>query len=180
MQPDRPNSHGDAAADSSRNELPAPALAYDNPHPDSSAHYVRGHLGIVVVSLLLLSAIPLGFIAWHQFKSSDRSIAVQVETVRSLGRQRTMQQCVDEVLRSRAACDGMRPLCDGAVGEMMDACIAAADRTQECTALGDRTMSTRFGFDDCHSRTQSRAARSACAGAYRAIAAACQELRRTR
>lgn len=180
MRPDRPSSSGGAGADSYHHERPTPNLAHGTPASESSAHHVRGHLGIVVATLLLVSAIPLGVAAWYRFRSSDRTISRQVESIRSLGQQRTMQQCVKEVLRSHRECDGLRPLCDGAVGEMMDACIAAADRREECAALGDQTMSTRFGFDDCHARTDGRAARTACSGAYRAIASACQELRRTR
>jgi hypothetical protein len=129
--------------------------------------------GLLVAGCLLFVSVPLGFVAYGRFKSSDGFLAAQVQAMRAAGVGLSTEQCVDRALQMRADCQAMPKLCDHSVGETMDACLQARNRAGECATFGESVRSTRFGFDACKARKTDRSGRVACATAYRSIAEAC-------
>jgi hypothetical protein len=149
------------------------------PTTDEPPAPTRGSRGaVIVIGTLLLASVPLGLLAWFRFKSSEVVLTEERAITRQNAPHMSSQQCVERVLALRAQCAALPRLCDQAVGDNMDTCLAGRDRSQECAELGDQIHSTRFGFDACRSRSGGRALRTACATAYRAIAASCQSPRR--
>jgi hypothetical protein len=127
---------------------------------------------------VLAASVPIGLFAHRRLAAADQYIAAELREMTVRGRELSTGGCVTAVVDYRARCRAMRSLCEASVPDMMKACLAARDRAAACAELGDRPMSTGFGFEACKAAGPGRRARDACAAAYRAIASHCEHARR--
>jgi len=92
--------------------------------------------------------------------------------------------CVDEVLDWVEACPGVSSWCEGALPDVMGACLDSQDRSAYCAEVGDAILTTHFGFEQCAARYDAieghytrRYAKKHCALMYRTIAGRCADAR---
>lgn len=84
------------------------------------------------------------------------------------------EECVDHALEWTAECLGIKSMCDMYVDQVMAACMESGDREAYCEALGERTMTTEFGAEECFARgTRRNVDAEPCANAYRFIDSYC-------
>ena len=68
-------------------------------------------------------------------------------------------------------------MCDGYIDRVIAECMASQPREAYCARVGDRTGTTRFGYQDCAVRGVRRHVDAeGCAAAYRAVASYCESL----
>lgn len=135
----------------------------------------RGSATSVIVVLMTV-ATAMGVLAFWRFSESDRFLSHVMGEMEGVGKSASAEQCVDEVVKRAATCEAMKSLCDASAPRWMGACLRGQDRAAYCSRLGDKPKATSFGFKACKDRHVDRRTKSACASAYRSIAAHCDSI----
>jgi hypothetical protein len=128
----------------------------------------------LVVSGLLAASMLIGGLSYRRYVASEKLVRAAAADLHARGRDLDGEACVSEVLEWGKHCDAMKIVCDEAVGPLVRTCLAAADRTDYCRALGPR-LDTHFSFAHCHARGYGRRNRL-CAEAYMAVIGHCRDL----
>ena len=89
----------------------------------------------------------------------------------------TPEECIDAAIAWTGECKGIKTMCDMYVDQVMVLCMESQPRVAYCEALGDRTMTTAFGAEECFARgTQRHVDAEACSAAYRFIDGFCDTI----
>ncbi len=138
-----------------------------------SSQSSKKHNGYFVIFGLLIFASFLGLYAYYQYNVSEKHLIKTLAEIREKGKSLTYEQCVQEILDWAPHCAAMKSLCDASAPRLMEGCLSARDRAQECASLGDSTRDTHFGFKECKARNLSRSLGKTCGNAYRAMDTHC-------
>ena len=91
------------------------------------------------------------------------------------------EACVSFATEWAMACPGLGTWCESEAPRLVMQCMASRDRTLFCTATGDATGSTEFGYDDCARLREDvdgtyakRSHKKFCGAAFRAVAEHCR------
>lgn len=95
--------------------------------PDSAGRSPRVVLSIIVVLVLAMAT----FLTW-ELSASKRFLDASLAELQEQGEQTDAEGCVDAVLAWRARCEAMASLCDNVLGQMVEACLGARDRSEDC------------------------------------------------
>ncbi|MCG3173502.1 MAG: hypothetical protein GMKNLPBB_01699 [Myxococcota bacterium] len=142
----------------------------------ASSDFLR-HAGVKIILALFLLASMLGVLAWVRLDESEKHLVAVMEEMKGKGAVLTPMQCVDATLEWYKGCSAMKSLCDASVARMMEACLAAADRSAYCAEMGDKTRDRKFGFAECLDRKMTRRNKKACGETFVAIDGHCRALR---
>lgn len=89
----------------------------------------------------------------------------------------TPEECIDAAIAWTGECRGIKTMCDMYVDQVMVLCMESQPRVAYCEALGDRTMTTAFGAEECFARgTRRNVDAEACSAAYRFIDGFCDTI----
>lgn len=128
-------------------------------------------LGTVAALSLLMAALTS-----YTYRQTDVHLVSTYERVAALGANATAEQCIDDVVQWIPKCAGMKALCEGAVPRVMEACLKARDRSEECQALTNRPADAHFGFKECAARGLNRSLNKVCGNSYKALDLHCRDL----
>lgn len=131
------------------------------------------HSGYYVIFGLFFFSSALGLYAYYNYNISEKHLIKSLALIREKGKTLSYEQCVQEIIDWAPHCEAMKSLCDASGPRLMEGCLSARDRTQECAILGDSTRDTHFGFKECKARNLPRNLDKACGKAYRAMDSHC-------
>jgi hypothetical protein len=136
-----------------------------------------------VARWVILGALAIGTLigTWVYFSATRASITVwdQIETFTTRGRTLSGPDCVGASLDwFRDTCSAPGRICLDAVPRAVSHCLAAGDRTADCTALGNNEKPSQWAYERCAERGIDRKARKpikeSCTSAWRAFDTFCK------
>ena len=170
--------------------MPAPT-SQDDPRPET-----RKILAIIGGIVLLLTVVfSITIVGHHRTYREYRTSTLGQEDARAPWNTEAFEvdECAAFAIDWTMQCPGIAPWCQAEVTVVMESCLASRDRGAYCDEVGDKILSTRFGYDACKSarverfgahescqdreveadRYACRHFKKYCAGAYRSIASHC-------
>lgn len=138
---------------------------------------------LAVGALVLLLCVVFGVTVQQQHAKYQEYRAATLEAGPLPWTQRTMsvEECVTFSVDWAMACPGVESWCSGEAPRLTRACLASADRSAHCQALGDTVASTHFGYAECEAmrehvdgRYTKRSHKKFCAASQRAVAEYCR------
>jgi hypothetical protein len=96
----------------------------------------------------------------------------------------SVDDCITFAIDWATECPGIQSWCEAEVPNVARACLESRDRREFCEEVGDRILTTGFGFHECEARREKvelekyarRWHKKYCARAYRAVADHCRHL----
>lgn len=166
-------------------------VSTDDERPDA-----RRILTIIAGIVLLLTVVfSVTIVRHHRTYREYRMRTLGVEDANAPWKAKPfeVEECASYAIDWTMNCPGIAPWCQAEVPVVMESCLASSDRAAYCGEVGDKILSTRFGYDACksarverfgtHESCQDREVEVAryacryfkkyCARAYRSIASHC-------
>lgn len=134
----------------------------------------RRHFGYVIVTALLALSTGFGIMAYRNYDRSEKHLIGALEDFSRKGAGLDAIQCVDEVLNWAPHCDAMKDLCDASVPRLMDRCLKARGRAEDCSAWAAKSEDPKFVFSACRERGVAKYMKKTCGNAYKAIGQYCR------
>lgn len=136
----------------------------------------RSHHAWWVLGILAVVSILMSILTSFTYRHTEVHLVETYARFAEMGKSASAEACIDAVIAWVPRCDGMKALCEGAVPRVMDNCLAAQNRAQECSALGNRPADAHLGFKECEARGLSKSLNKVCGNSYKALDLHCRSL----
>jgi hypothetical protein len=136
----------------------------------SQSHYwkiVVGSAGVLVIAA--------GAIVVQNYLNSQKHIHHMLNDISVQGKNLNSEQCVDAVMHLISRCEAMKSLCDMTTPRLMETCLSAQTRNEECRVYEPSFGDTGFGFKPCVARGVTRKNKKTCGTSYRVIESYCKQ-----
>jgi hypothetical protein len=102
----------------------------------------------ILATIALIVCALAAFAAW-QLNRSKRYLDQGIAMFQEKGKSLDAFTCIQSVISWRNECEAMASMCDNALGQMIDACLSAQDRSAYCVANHPDTSDNHSVNDMC-------------------------------